>query len=326
MTKHRRSLAGMLAAEQQPQAPLSEMGKLAGILSQRNDNRRNRADYHANRNAGPGYPEMWDAMHPMDKAALATAPIPGVGDVVGLAADARALYEDPSWTNAGMMALGAVPLVPAAGVLKRGADAADNASAAHDVARLLREGKAADVTDDLIARADAAELHDLYVSGATGADMPMDEASRMARANEAGFDTPSYHATGGDFAEVDNDRLIGGQFWSTDDIGAIERREVGAAQDGVVMPLMLEQKNPGGWREYDQLGVDELIGRGYDGVRLPESDGTHTYVTYDPEQVRSRFARFDPRLKHLRNLNAGIAGAVALPLSARLMMDREQDE
>jgi hypothetical protein len=32
----------------------------------------------------------------------------------------------------------------------------------------------------------------------------------------------------------------------------------------------------------------------------------------DPTSVRSRFARFDPRLKHLRNLNAGLAGASLL--------------
>ena len=31
-----------------------------------------------------------------------------------------------------------------------------------------------------------------------------------------------------------------------------------------------------------------------------------------PNQVRSTFARFDPRLSHLRNLNAGIAGALGL--------------
>lgn len=140
MTEHRRRLAEMLAGAEPPPRPSDEIGKLAGILSQRDTNQNRRANYHANRQTGPQYGDMWDAMHPMDKAALATAPIPGVGDVVGLAADARALYEEPSWTNAGMMALGAVPLVPAAGVLKRGADAADAASDIADAGADAQKG------------------------------------------------------------------------------------------------------------------------------------------------------------------------------------------
>lgn len=198
------------------------------------------------------------------------------------------------------------------------------ASAASDtpakqVARLLREGRADEVTDDLMAQADPQEMFRLYEAGETGADMPMDVASRMARAREMGRDTPAYHSTDTNISAVDNDRLIGGQFWSTDDVDAINRGEVGAAGRGVVLPLQIRQQNPAGWRQYDQLGVDELMGRGYDGLRLPESDGTNTFVTFDPEQVRSRFARFDPRLSHLSNLNAAnvdpLTGAVAVSAS-----------
>ena len=39
-------------------------------------------------------------------------------------------------------------------------------------------------------------------------------------------------------------------------------------------------------------------------------------VIFDPTDVRSRFARFDPRLSHLRNLNAGLATGVPLGLLA----------
>jgi hypothetical protein len=68
---------------------------------------------------------------------------------------------------------------------------------AQQIARLLREGRADDVTDDLMAQADPQEMYQLYVSGETGMDLPMDEASRMARAQEMGFDTetPLYHGT-----------------------------------------------------------------------------------------------------------------------------------
>jgi GNAT superfamily N-acetyltransferase len=190
---------------------------------------------------------------------------------------------------------------------------------AQQVARLLREGRADEVTDDLMAQADPQEMFRLYEAGETGADMPINFESRMTRAREMGFDTNAYHSTDTNISAVDNDRLIGGQFWSTNDVDAINRGEVGAAGRGVVLPLQIRQQNPAGWRQYDQLGVDELMGRGYDGLRLPESDGTSTFVTFDPEQVRSRFARFDPRLSHLANLNAAnvdpLTGAVAVNAS-----------
>jgi hypothetical protein len=51
----------------------------------------------------------------LDNAALATAPIPIVGDVLGLGADAHRFATDPesrTWGNAGLAALGLLPFVP----------------------------------------------------------------------------------------------------------------------------------------------------------------------------------------------------------------------
>lgn len=62
--------------------------------------------------------EVYDNMSPLDKAALYTAPLPLVGDVVGGVADATALIEDPSLTNAGLMAAGLIPFVPSGGVTR----------------------------------------------------------------------------------------------------------------------------------------------------------------------------------------------------------------
>ena len=50
----------------------------------------------------------------MDTAAMATSPIPVLGDLLGLGADANALRKDPSWGNALAMALGALPFAPPA--------------------------------------------------------------------------------------------------------------------------------------------------------------------------------------------------------------------
>lgn len=62
--------------------------------------------------------EVYDSMSPLDKAALFTAPVPILGDIVGFAADGVALYEDPSATNAALMGLGLIPFVPSGGVTR----------------------------------------------------------------------------------------------------------------------------------------------------------------------------------------------------------------
>lgn len=63
---------------------------------------------------------------------------------------------------------------------------------AQNILDLLQSGRASEVTDDMMAAADDAYLFNNY-------DLPMDEASRMQRAREMGFDTdaPLYHGTGG---------------------------------------------------------------------------------------------------------------------------------
>lgn len=100
------------------------------------------------------------------------------------------------WNTVG----GAVPsggaFLGAGPVLRRGARAAE--ALPDQIARLLREGRASEVTDDMLGALGPNEqrrLYELYESGATGMDMPMDEASRMARARESGFDTEAFHAS-----------------------------------------------------------------------------------------------------------------------------------
>ena len=54
-------------------------------------------------------------------------------------------------------------------------------SQAQEVLNLLKTGRASEVTDDMLAAADDAYLFNNY-------DLPMDEASRMGRAEERGAD------------------------------------------------------------------------------------------------------------------------------------------
>jgi len=201
---------------------------------------------------------------------------------------------------------------------------------AAQVARLLREGRASEVTDDLMAQADPQEMYRLYDEGLTGQPMPMDEASRMARAQEMGFDTGRqyYHGTNAEFSEMrpSTTGKIGPGVYMTDNPNfagafASDNPEMG----GRVLPLTAQRYEPvpdfvrtearaARSAERDIFdGADaysDLIRRyGYDGVEVLDQ---RTVLT--PSNIRSRFARFDPRLSHLANLSAGAAGAgVALP-------------
>lgn len=142
-------------------------------------------------------------------------------------------------------------------------------------------------------------------------DLAMDYQSRMARAKDQGFDTdtPVYHSTASDFDAFDPDRAIGSQFWSTTDRAAIESGDVGAQGKGVVKEMYQRINNPAGWNEYDKFGIDELIGQGYDGLKLPDTDGQSTMVAFNPNQYRSVNAAFDPAKKDSSNLLASVTGA-----------------
>lgn len=246
--------------------------------------------------------------------------------------------------------------------------AATPTTKAQQIAAMLSQGRAGDVTDDLMAQADPSELWRLYQSGATGADMPMDAASRMARAEGMGFDTgtPLYHGGKADISAVDPAAIMGGNargagFYMTDNPAAasgyadgsdMQRMNITAGDTPNVMPLTMRGKSlneratlsraeldniadatDGEWskkelraafdRGYPAQGQnvaqtlsykpDEqnaiLKQAGYEGRRGPAvASSGDDVVSFNPTNIRSRFARFDPRLKHLANLSAAGAG------------------
>jgi hypothetical protein len=311
------------------------------------------------------------------------------GDMTEAAEASRSLWEDPSLQNAARYATaGAAMAIPFVGakMMGDGVDVAgdalrslkddagrfvgDEAGAlgrggkADEVARMLREGRASDVTDDMMAEADPQELWRLYESGATGADMPMDAASRMQRAEGMGFDTgtPLYHGTGADVVAFKPSRMNSwmhppGAYLAGDGptgSGALEAsgyaEKAGDLADGGanVMPLtdragkgLSYGINDGGYNRMQDLH-SEIVDAGglewsdgakiWDGVK--EKTGAASYfdaatpgdfqhgdyakrVVLDPSHIRSRFARFDPRLSHLRNLSAGVGGAALIDEDTR---------
>jgi hypothetical protein len=222
---------------------------------------------------------------------------------------------------------------------------------ARDILDMRAAGNARSVTDDMMARAD-----DQYMFDNT--PLPMDEASRLARADAAGRSERAYHGTGSDITTASPD-MGGGARAGT---GFFSSRSPATSETyapykgGAVYPLMrrgdsqIVSADNQSWNNiespvyaYDPVnfGDTELIdefGRastddiaraarqsGMESISIqdvsdrgPRAYGTTDYpdygtvnVDFDPSNIRSRFARFDPEFSHLSNLSAANASPTA---------------
>lgn len=288
--------------------------------------------------------------------------------------------------TAGMASLGGAAMTRPAGSVGMGGRvaAAEPRNAAERMARDILDmraaGRAGEVTDAMMAQADPQYMF-------ANTPLPMDEASRMARAGEAGFETgvPLYHGTASDYAAFGNDfrggvadaytarradwmtdspvtaqgyaemaaidapinRLImasrkaeiNGNFDLSEDLMAqAERLEQNMPREAgqLIMPLISrrpqESINAEGATAADfdygmRNALDDAMKRGDLGVEFSNLSDHPDYSVddpavhrgiFDPRNIRSRFARFDPEFAHLANLSAanidplaGLFGALA---------------
>lgn len=329
------------------------------------------------------------------------------GDMVEAADASRAVWNDPSLANVGRYATAAAAMsLPFVGgrianefgdAVASGADdltrfmadqsgsvGADPVAARGDEILSLVKTNPRAVTDDMLDLGDPVLNTRLNEYLFRNYDLPMDEASRMARAGEMGFHEANvYHATpfsfdGFDLSKSGVNTTIGDQeravFLSDRPDGAssfISRGYVADFRpfDGLntlddARARYLEIDKAQGERAAKDWWSSEVVprsptyldyadggnviparigtnrgfsawdyyGRGYDSDQAVESildaksEGSDAVVWrdivdggfmgghkkqnvvahFDPTQIRSRFARFDPRLSHLRNLSAGI--------------------
>jgi len=259
---------------------------------------------------------------------------------------------------------------------------------AKDILDLRAAGRAGDVTEEMMAQADPQYMF-------ANTPLPMDEASRMARAGAEGF-TPAMHGTGADITAVDpsffgsGQDLLGTGFYTTTSPSRADRyvprkktpsieRSKEYAEGGNIIPLMVREQNPfmldqplgnaadkladiyaedpffnvermssgvnivsgsdnnsvmldpyqqRHWalqnmrKAYGPSDTSDVLSEaGYSGVSGPETSGNRVRLAYDPKDVRSRFARFDPAFRHLRNLSAGVGG---LGLLSTMLPQEEQ--
>lgn len=244
---------------------------------------------------------------------------------------------------------------PADPVAVRGAEVMD----------MLKSGRGSDVTDQMLDMGDPvlnARLNEYLYKNA---DIPMDEASRMARAG----DIQAYHGTLANFPAFDGRSYAASGFGThmggkeaADTILKNKRSPYGPkdaptyVEGSQVLPLrvdagpMLRVNDTETWNpnatqfamawsddpaavaaynriqanpDYPKFGTEaeqsafmqkQLEQDGIGGFVYNNTfeGGGDSYAVLNPANIRSRFARFDPRLSHLKNLSAGIGGAAVL--------------
>jgi hypothetical protein len=106
-----------------------------------------------------------------------------------------------------------------------------------------------------------------------------------------------YHGTNKSFTKISMKKGAQGVFWVTSDKSSIEKGESGAQGTSKIMELYAKIERPAGWEEYGKKSLGELIRDGYDGVILPNKDGSFNAIIFDPNQVKSATGNrgtFDP--------------------------------
>jgi len=197
-------------------------------------------------------------------------------------------------------------------------------------------------------------LRKIVKRGARAADeLPMDEVSRIARAEEMGFDKDVYHGTSvpEEITEFRPSRTgeFGPGVYTTDTASEAARytgayANIGQVLEGAparIMPLKIRLKNPlritdpdEFWKRFGKEGATDLaaqeaaIEAGYDGVIMtrpqmkpgvrlrddwvPTGKTIEHQVVFDPKNIRSRFAAFDPAQAGSADILAGIAPLLGL--------------
>jgi hypothetical protein len=86
-------------------------------------------------------PQAWESLGLMEKLALVSAPVPVVGDLLGLGSDISTYISDEdsnTWTNYGLTALGVLPFIPN---MSLGIKIVDKNKRSRSVEKLIKEGK-----------------------------------------------------------------------------------------------------------------------------------------------------------------------------------------
>jgi hypothetical protein len=289
--------------------------------------------------------------------ALATAPIPVVGDVAGAVSDA-AMYaaypEERTMLNAGMSLAGLLPFVPGAGGVRAAEKAADMLGGSLDMSQAARMQRAGEqVYTPTLYHGTAADIEEFNPAQFGGSATK----ARSAKLGTWMVDNPEVAGGYARFAaeDVPVQRLLdqamraerSGNFNEADRFNVLaENLELGGELRGGggqnIMPLRARGK----FFEIDAEGAtmsdlddnqltdwaQEAKAKGFDGIKINNfSDNvdygqympaTH-YLVFDPANIRSINAAFDPTKRNSSDLMAGIMGTALTSSALRTLIPQE---
>lgn len=188
-----------------------------------------------------------------------------------------------------------------------------------------------DIVGALVARGLPESTAQKIASG----ELAMDQGSRAARAAAQGYDlnSPQYHGTASDFVDSQASREgnLGPGFYTTPDPDYAASRSMVAKHKSYnatnagqnVIPMVTRQGNfldlnqshrPNRYSDND--AQQYLIDEGYDGIRRSIDGELIETNTFNPANVRSIHAAFDPDQRASKNMLASGAGLGILGASA----------
>lgn len=221
----------------------------------------------------------------------------------------------------------------------------DVAERGDKIISMLKSGDGSKITDADFDLGDQTKNTQLTQYLSANYDIPLDPISRMQRAREMGFnvDEIGFHGTAPNM--YSNDKFSpdirelkvskrgqsGSGVYVAPDVrlankfagaGEVNRKDFNPAlsnpKGGSILPVVTRNENPAnvgavrraqhqvgniGYEEGSRKSTEILKNMGFSGAKLPNEQ-----VVFDPENVRSIYGRFDPRLSHLKNILAAPAG------------------
>jgi hypothetical protein len=227
--------------------------------------------------------------------------------------------------------------------------ASDVSARGDQILNMLKSGRGSEVTDAMLDMGDSVKNTQLNQYLAANYDLPLDEASRLARAREMGFnvDEVQYHGTAPSIYSDENfspditafipgvkGQLGAGVYVAPDvrkankfaSAGEVNRGDFdpnkAVPKGGSVLPVYIRSSNPAsygemrnaqyglenvsGFNDLSMRGTQALSDEGFTGVRTGNEENV-----FDPNNIRSINARFDPRLSELENILAANASPIS---------------
>lgn len=141
--------------------------------------------------------------------------------------------------------------------------ASDVSARGDQILNMLKSGRGSEVTDAMLDMGDGVKNTQLNQYLAANYDLPMDEASRLARAREMGLLDAAYHSTGRDFQNFVPSEFRGASFFAATPEGASKGASA-SANEGVgsgskiTMPVRVDTSGVEGIGAYARKDMNEF--------------------------------------------------------------------